>query len=205
MNTPTEAHYDLRRLVIYSDADEGAELIAESEARAVAAAVTALTCTHHNDKQRAECPVCLVTHLTAERDQFRAEVKSCGELSCDECNARTAALMVERDHWQKIAVSASQEREHNANVAQAMTAERDQLRAELANQTVRFHDEIVRRQGTVRANQELDLRELNHFRDLLDAERARLDWFHEAASDRIWLVGQDIRAAIDAAMQEDAK
>ena len=118
--TPTDAHYDLRRLVIYSDADEGAELIAESEARAVAAAVTALTCTHHNDKQRAECPVCLVTHLTAE-------VKSCGELSCDECNARTAALMVERDHWQKIAVSASHEREHNANVGQAMTAERDLL------------------------------------------------------------------------------
>ena len=177
MNTPTEAHYDLRRQVIFSDADEGAELIAESEARAVAAAVTALTCTHHNDQQRVECPVCLVTHLTAERDQFRAEVKSCGELSCDECNARTAALMVERD----------------------------QFRAELANQTVRFHDEIVRRQGTVRANQELDLRELNHFRDLLDAERARLDWFHEAASDRIGLVGQDIRAAIDAAMQEDAK
>ena len=33
-----------------------------------------------------------------------------------------AALTAERDHWQKIAVSASQEREHNANVAQAMTA-----------------------------------------------------------------------------------
>ena len=38
-------------------------------------------------------------------------------------------LTAERDHWQKIAVSASREREHNANVAQAMTAERDLLRA----------------------------------------------------------------------------
>ena len=79
-----------------------------------------------------ECSQQLETELatlTAERDQLRAEVKSCGELSCDECNARTAALMVERDHWQKIAVSASHEREHNANVAQAMTAERDLLRA----------------------------------------------------------------------------
>ena len=55
---------------------------------------------------------------------------TCGELSCDECNARTAALTTERDHWQKIAVSASHEREHNAHVAQAMTAERDQLRAD---------------------------------------------------------------------------
>ena len=41
----------------------------------------------------------------------------------------STALMVERDHWQKIAVSASREREHNANVAQALTAERDLLRA----------------------------------------------------------------------------
>ena len=32
----------------------------------------AYTCTHHNDKQRAECPVCLVAALTAERDQLRA-------------------------------------------------------------------------------------------------------------------------------------
>jgi len=138
---------------------------------------------------------------------------TCGELSCDECNARTAALMVERDHWQKIAVSASHEREHNANVAQAMTAERDQLRAdrsynhecinrlasatgtlgeksetvvdvvlstidqlraELSDQAARFHDEIVSRQGTVRANQELDLKELNHFRAELAAEREKV-------------------------------
>ena len=40
--------------------------------------------------------------LTAERDQLRAEVKSCGELSCDECNARTAALMVERDQLRAV-------------------------------------------------------------------------------------------------------
>jgi len=29
----------------------------------------AYTCTHHNDQQRAACPVCLVTALTAERDR----------------------------------------------------------------------------------------------------------------------------------------
>jgi len=44
-----------------------------------------------------------------------------------------AALTTERDYWQKIAVSASREREHNANVAQAMTAECDQLRVERNN------------------------------------------------------------------------
>ena len=104
MSTPTEAHLDLALQIAEAFSRSGnvaaAQLIADSEARAVAAAVTALTCTHHNDQQRAECPVCLVVALTAERD-----------------------------HWQKIAVSASQEREHNANVAQAMTAERDLLRA----------------------------------------------------------------------------
>ena len=37
----------------------------------------------------------------------------------------------------------------------------------------------------------------------LATERARLDWFHEAAGDRIWVANQDIRAAIDAAMKKD--
>lgn len=94
MNTPTltGAHYDLRRVVIYSDPDEGAELIAESEARAVAAAVTALTCTHHNDKQRTECPVCLVTALTAERGQLRAENATlrAAQKACEACDEPTA-------------------------------------------------------------------------------------------------------------------
>jgi len=35
----------------------------------------AYTCTHHNPQQRAVCPVCLVTALTAERDQLRDEVE----------------------------------------------------------------------------------------------------------------------------------
>ena len=34
----------------------------------------AYTCTHHNDRERAACPVCLVASLTAERDQLRAEL-----------------------------------------------------------------------------------------------------------------------------------
>ena len=50
-------------------------------------------------------------------------------------------LTAERDHWQKIAVSASHEREHNANVAQAMTAERDQLRVDLELADVMYQRE----------------------------------------------------------------
>lgn len=76
--TPTEAHLDLALQIAEAIACSGnvaaAQLIADSEARAVAVAVTMLTCTNHNDKQRAACPVCLVAALTAERDQLRAEL-----------------------------------------------------------------------------------------------------------------------------------
>jgi transposase-like protein len=40
----------------------------------------AYTCTHHNDRQRAACPVCLVAALTAERDELRAEVERCNDI-----------------------------------------------------------------------------------------------------------------------------
>ena len=97
MNTPTqitEAHYDLRRQVIFSDADDGAELIADSEARAVAEVVNALTCTHHNDQQRIACPVCLVTELTSERDLLR----DCLRDLVEEQNG--APLELRRKQWQ---------------------------------------------------------------------------------------------------------
>ena len=74
--TPTEAHTDLVESVVYSNARSAALQIAESEARAIAAAVTTLTCTHHNDQQRAACPVCLVAALTAERDQIRSDCEN---------------------------------------------------------------------------------------------------------------------------------
>ena len=144
--TPTEAHRKLCRDVIFS-ATDGAELIADSEARAVAAAVTALTCVHHNDKQREKCPVCLVTTITAERD-----------------------------HWQKIAVSASQEREHNANVAQAMTAEgRDAIaRAE------RAEAELATAKERLRSEAMDDYAAIKDLQRELAAERARLDWLAES-------------------------
>jgi len=57
------------------------------------------TCTHHNDAERTACPVCLVTALTAERDQLRAQLRAltliCGtndankfETWIDRANAR---------------------------------------------------------------------------------------------------------------------
>jgi len=69
------------------------------------------TCTHHNDAERTACPVCLVTELTAERDQLRAQLRAltliCGtndankfETWIDRANARAeraeAELATER-------------------------------------------------------------------------------------------------------------
>ena len=34
----------------------------------------AYTCTHHNDQQRAACPVCLVAELTARAEKAEAEL-----------------------------------------------------------------------------------------------------------------------------------
>ena len=41
------------------------------------------TCTHHNNQQRAACPVCLVTALTAERDQLLAVLVHADEILDD--------------------------------------------------------------------------------------------------------------------------
>ena len=145
--------------------------------------------------------------------------------------AELTTLTTERDHWQKIAVSASHEREHNANVAQAMTAERDQLRAELAAErekvtmllsdayalTKNWHDRAERAEADAAAY----LKRAESFRKIGDeaeadlaAERARLDWLisggvcmiqHTGGFHVSRLHAPVSRAAIDAAMKEDAK
>jgi hypothetical protein len=80
MSAPiTEAHYDLRRQVIFSDADEGAELIADSEARATERLRKEIDWLQLNNDMLTDNPV---GHARAvaerqaiidERDQLRAE------------------------------------------------------------------------------------------------------------------------------------
>jgi hypothetical protein len=82
MSAPiTEAHYDLRRQVIFSDADEGAELIADSEARATERLRKEIDWLQINNDMLTDNPV---GHARAvaerqaiidERDQLRAEVE----------------------------------------------------------------------------------------------------------------------------------
>ena len=82
----------------------------------------------HTARIMRECSQQLETELAtlrAQRDQLRAEVKSCGELSCDECNARTAALTAERDQLRAERDSIKQEIEmveHRAYRADAELA-----------------------------------------------------------------------------------
>ena len=135
------------------------------------------------------------------------------------------ALTAERDHWQKIAVSASHEREHHANVAQALTAERDQLRAEMqrlrsdrdCEKRLRKDADEFRENAIERATKaEADLVALEQCHDdncrgvvkiaaELAVERARLDWLESPAGmDWQWQAGIT-RATIDAKMKEGAK
>ena len=81
----------------------------------------AYTCTHHNDQQRASCPVCLVAALTAERDQLRAAL-ALGQQNCDDAYDD---LRSERDQLR------DQLAELHASFAGNVHAERNQLRAEL--------------------------------------------------------------------------
>jgi hypothetical protein len=80
-----------------------------------------------------------------------------------------AALTAERDHWQKIAVSASHEREHNANVAQAMTAERDQLRAHVSKA-------ILTNGGTMLCSPQVAVKYNEAIARAESAEREAFDW-----------------------------
>ena len=131
----------------------------------------------------------------------------------DDLYKQLAAATTERDHWQKIAVSASREREHNANVAQAMTAERDQLRAENATLRPQMSTPMPRTCGEISCDECNDryaalAAECDQLRDDLAKERARLDSGQillTISGERVWHCGVDLRAAIDAAMKEDAK
>ena len=69
------------------------------------------TCTHHNDKERATCPVCLVASLTAERDQLRAEVERLKTCGITELAAINPSVLEYCKHWEARAERAEAERD----------------------------------------------------------------------------------------------
>jgi hypothetical protein len=81
----------------------------------------AYTCTHHNDQQRAACPVCLVTKLRSEV----AELKALSELDFEMFHAIRMKLTAACGDPFKLVNEA----------LDALIAERDQLRADCENET----------------------------------------------------------------------
>ena len=136
----------------------------------------AYTCTHHNDRERAACPVCLVATLTAERDQLRVDLELADVMYQRECEVehelRTEVerLRSDRDCEKRLRKDADEFRE-NA-IARAMKAE-----ADLAALGESFDD---------------NCRQIVKIADELAAERARLDYLLQ------WDVTFHDRADIDA-------
>ena len=141
-----------------------------------------------------ECSQQLETELTtliAERDQLRAEVKSCGELSCDECDARTAVITTERDQLRAVF---------------------PQICAALGNGAFCTPTVSVGFLESIPNEVQLVVAELRARAERAEAElateRARLDSGQillTVSGERVWHSGVDLRAAIDAGIKEDAK
>ena len=95
----------------------------------------------------------------------------------------------------------------------ALTAERDQLRAENATLRPQMSTPMPRTCGEISCDECNDryaalAAECDQLRDELAKERARLDSGQillTVSGERVWHSGVDLRAAIDAAMQEAAK
>jgi multidrug efflux pump subunit AcrA (membrane-fusion protein) len=110
-----------------------ATLIADSEARAVTAAVTTLTCIHHTDQQRADCPVCVVKKLRAEVERLEAQRENLLKPMRDQAIARADYAF-----WKD---AASNRAKHLESASEQMLAYEDtilKLRAELAKERARL-------------------------------------------------------------------
>ena len=199
----TEAHRKLRielEAVWMKATDEQVDqLIADSEARAIREALVDITCTHHTDKERHECPMCLVTQLRAEVEQVQNVVIKTRKCSIDAMN-RIRAL-----------VGATNGDPHPAEhyVAEALKSLRvevERLQDRESNQSARIRYLEGATNHATGTPLSLAIARAEKAEAELTAERARLDWLQKQDCDReIWRgldVCSNIRAAIDAAMKE---
>jgi hypothetical protein len=141
------------------------------------------TCTHHNDQQRAACPVCLVAALTAERGQLRAVFPLiCAAIGNGACCKNSVSLGFIQSIPNEVQL-----------VVAELRARAERAEADLAA-LAQCHDD------NCRAVVQLDAE--------LAKERARLDWLEKSDPDALhwWTVGEpnSIRADIDVAMKESA-
>ena len=185
----------------------------------------AYTCTHHNDAERTACPVCLVTALTAERDELRAALalgqENCDAVydelrgDCDELRADVVRLTAECDQLRA-------EAERTDAIYQRACEVEQELRAEIATErekseryrlvTLKLDGELAEMHKSFAGNVHTENRVLQ---TELATERARLDYLGkcDGAFDHIrwgdyrhyWGKGfGSLREIVDAAMKEGA-
>ena len=98
--------------------------------------------------------------------------------ACATLERELAALTAERDRWREIAQTASAEREHNANVASAAIAERDQLRAALALGQINCdnaYDDLRTERDQLRADCENETKWAAHYLAQSIADKSRAE------------------------------
>ena len=152
----------------------------------------AYTCTHHNDQQRAACPVCLIATLTTERDAARARAERAeaafadSKEECENVRLKWHAVMGTCAAKEDAIMEADEE-------LVCLRARAERAEGNLAALEQSFDDNC---RGVVRIDAELAM------------ERARLDSGQillTVSGERVWHSGVDLRAAIDAGMREGAK
>tara|TARA_R110000822_G_scaffold14299_1_gene50537 strand:- start:252 stop:734 length:483 start_codon:yes stop_codon:yes gene_type:complete len=153
-------------------------------------------------------------------------LRTCGELSCDECNNRTATLTAERDQLRVDLELADVMYQRECEVEHELRTEVERLRSDrdcekrLRKDADEFRENAIERATKAEADlaaleQSFDdnCRGVVKIADDLAAERARLDWMEKRGPWESWLqpvkensllLRAPIRAAIDAAMKEGA-
>jgi len=192
MSAPiTQAHYDLRRQVLFYAPDDGAQLIADSEARAVAQWSGGL------DQSLPD----LYEAAKAERDQLR-DLLTEWKVSAHIKGEAIDSLLAECDRL-RAEVERLGRATTNGQVNWMQESERQQARADRAEAEIKDRAAMMRDV----------MRERDAAETELAAERARLDWLGKRGPWESWndagetgiTLRKNVRAAIDAAIKEDAK
>ena len=123
----------------------------------------AYTCTHHNDQQRAACPVCLVPALTAERDQLRAQLHAL-QLVCGTTDADKFSTWVDRANARAERAEAEVER---------LRSDRD-CEKRLRKDADEFRENAIARAERAEADAAAYLKRAESFRKIGDEAEAEL-------------------------------
>ena len=199
MNTPTPTPTPRTDAATYPADCLGKTLVTHRDcARALetelGAVTGAYTCTHHNDQQRAACPICLVTALTAERDQLQAQLRAL-TLVCGTNDANKFETWVDR-------ANARAERAEAELAAEREKAERYRLA------TLKLDAELTAERARLDWLEMAEKTDHAHCPEN-DGQRWRFPYLMDGAGGFGGGVGHKyfdtLRAAIDAAMKEGAK